>query len=314
MNIAWVIGRGGLLGTALERALERSGTVLFVPERSFPWSDADATVSLMQREIGRFAEAVASASSWEIYWAAGVGTMGSAAASMTTEALVLQRLTEGLAMVGLPIERGRFAFASSAGAIYAGATDDIIDERSPIGPTTDYARAKLAQEATVRHLVDATAIRALVCRISTLYGVAQTVGKAQGLLTHISRCIVRNQTITIFVPLDTIRDYIGADDAAAVMIDALRGLDAPGFAMKIIASERPTTISEILSIFRRLSRRAPRIVTTGTATSAVYPRRIQYRSLVPGPGASTSTSLLLGIDRILTAERRRYVAGEAAAR
>lgn len=153
-------------------------------------------------------------------------------------------------------------------------------------------------------------MRLLIARISTLYGVGQASGKPQGLLTHMSRCLIRNEAIQIYVSLDTIRDYIMADDAAANVIETARSL-APGAAvMRIVASEQPATISEIVSIFKRIARRPPRIVKSDAPASSVYSRRIQFRSLLPLSGSRRPTSLLVGISQVLAAERLRYVLAE----
>ena len=66
--------------------------------------------------------------------------------------------------------------------------------------------------------------------------------KPQGLLTHIARCIIGNRPIQIYVPLDTVRDDIAADDAAAIMVAGVRALAArPRVLTKI--QEKKLTIS-----------------------------------------------------------------------
>ena len=174
------------------------------------------------------------------------------------------------------------------------------------------------QEAMAARFASETDVDVFIARISTLYGVGQSGAKAQGLLTHISRCIVRNRAFQIFVPLDTIRDYIAADDAAAMMIEASRQGAVPTMKrggrthIRIVASERPTTIGEIVAIFKRIARRPPRFVTSATPASSVYTRRMQFRSnLAPLPLAHPKTTLLVGISQVLEAERARYVAASS---
>lgn len=307
-NHAWVIGRGGLLGSAIERALRRTDVSIFILEQRFSWT----VPAVLQRELEvaceHFAASLGPRDRWTLHWAAGVGSMGSTAQDLVTETAALEGLLGVVERSGLCAEHGRVALASSAGAIYAGATDAVIDERTVEGPTTAYAHAKLAQERCVLDHAARFGTGALIARISTLYGAGQASGKRQGLLTHISRCLIRNTPVQIFVPLDTIRDYLAADDAAAIMLDALDGVGPRRTAMKIVASERPVTISEILSIFKRLARRPPRIVTSGSASSSLYTRRMQFRSRVPPSRSRPPLDLLIGISRLLAAERLRYVA------
>jgi UDP-glucose 4-epimerase len=210
---------------------------------------------------------------------------------------------------------GAVAFASSAGAIYAGSPDCIITENTPPAPTTAYGREKLLQEDLVRAIADANRRRTvLLARFSTLYGPGQSFGKQQGLLAHMARCILRSRPIQIYVPLDTIRDYIAADDAAAAMITALRAIGQdPSVVTKIIASEQPTTIAEIISIFRRIARRAPRVITSASNLTGIYSRRVQFQSVV-GPKCvrAPGTSLFVGIAQVMAAERSAFVRSPAA--
>lgn len=311
MTVAWVIGGSGLLGSALCRALRNHGTGLFYPPSRFNWGNSHELAHQLAAAVHSFADQVGINSRWEIYWAAGVGTMNSSATALAPETDALSILL-GLikSQPQLIAGHGTLILASSAGAIYAGATDQIINENTPPAPTTAYAHEKIRQEEMLRSFTLAhSGISALIARISTLYGPRQSAEKQQGLITHIARCILRNQLIKIYVPLDTIRDYIGADDAAAAIVVTSRATSgSPRARTKIIASEQPATIAEIVGIYKRLVRRAPRIVTSASELTDVYSRRIQFRSMVALEYARTSrTSLLVGIAEVMAAERASFV-------
>jgi len=311
MTIAWVIGGGGLLGSALQNALRRHGTALFVPEMPFDWGDGPLLNKQMAAAVQVFAEQASGTGQWQIYWAAGVGVMSSADEALAPETQTLARLLQLLAaapqLMAVP---GAVAFASSAGAIYAGAGAAIITEHTAPAPTTAYARQKLKQEALLADFALAhPCLSVLNARISTVYGPGQAPGKQQGLLTHIARRILRNQPIQIYVPYDTIRDYIAVDDAAGAMVGALALAGRqPGVCTKIIASEHPTTIAEIIAVFRRIARRAPLVVTSASKLSNLYARRVQFRSVVLTNAARPmATSLAVGIARLMVAERAAFV-------
>jgi UDP-glucose 4-epimerase len=316
MTIAWVLGSGGLLGSALCRALRRNGTKLFFAAERFRWASASQFAPQLEAAVQAFAAGVGATDRWEIYWAAGVGTMGSSDRDLALETrflTLLLRLVESESR--LAAKPGAVAFASSAGAIHAGSPYKIITENTPPAPTTAYGREKLRQEDLVRSVADADRRRAvLLARFSTLYGPGQSFGKQQGLLAHIARCILRSRPIQIYVPLDTIRDYIAADDAATAMIAALRATgEGPRVLTKIIASEQPTTIAEIISIFRRIARRAPRVITSASNLTGIYSRRMQFRSVVaPKCAGAPGTSLLVGIAQVMATERSAFVRGPAA--
>ena len=311
MTVAWVVGNGGLLGAALCRALGNEESTLFFPANRFSWGNSLEVDAQMVAAVQAFASVVKSNDRWQIYWAAGVGTMGSTQDDMSAETRALTQLLSLLAadprLMAVP---GAIAFASSAGAIYAGAADAVITENTTTAPTTIYAREKLHQEGLVAAFSLANSrTSALLARISTIYGPGQAAGKQQGLLTHIARRTLRNQPIQIYVPYDTIRDYIAVDDAAAAIICALHSAcRSPGALIKIIASEHPTTIAEIVSVFKRLARRSPRIVTSASKLSALYTRRVQFRSLaLPEQVKIPKKSLQVGIAQLMAAERAAFV-------
>jgi len=310
MRLTWVVGGHGLLGTALIGAMPPTAALYQVPFR-FRWADPTLLHEQLKRAAEGFALAAQGADEWSLYWAAGVGTMQSDAGAMAAETAALQVLLSQLDSHAVLRHRpGRFMLASSAGAIYAGSRDTLISEDSEAAPTTDYARAKLQQEQLVSEYArhhPGTAV--LAARYSTLYGQRQAAGKPQGLLTHISRQVLRGLPVRIYVPLDTIRDYLEVNDAARATVAALEQLPPGSAVTKIIAAERPTTISEIMAVFRRVSPRPPKIVTSTTRASALYARRIQFRSSVrPDLRPGYRTSLLVGIAGLLEAERKRYAA------
>lgn len=314
MIVAWVVGGKGLLGSALCRALKDDGVRLHTPTEPFCWHDTSQLIVQIPTALKEFSSAVGDHGCWEIYWAAGIGTMSSPQASLTSETVALSEMLRGLESdSALLISPGSIAFASSAGAIYAGSKDDIITENSSPAPTTAYAHEKLHQEALIRSFTERhNKARALIARISTLFGVAKETGKRHGLLAHMARNIARNTPTHIYVPFDTTRDYIAADDAATEMICSLRSIasESPGTVTRIIASERPTTVAEIFSTFRRVARRAPRIVTGISDMSGLYPPRMQFRSVSPHLGTGKNgKSLLVGVAELIAAERQAYAAG-----
>lgn len=311
MTIAWVLGSSGLLGSALWNVLSRTEIILFTPAERFRWDCEQELTVQLETAAKSFAAAVGSENNWCIYWAAGVGIMSSTEEELAVETRVLSKLLSFVeSQPELVTTNGRFAFASSAGAIYAGATADIITEDTPVAPTTVYAHEKLKQESLLtKFAITHCRTTVLFARISTLYGPGQAIGKRQGLLAEIARRILRNQTIQIYVPFDTIRDYIAADDAAEAIVAAMLSLSGKsGVFTKIIASEQPTTIAEIISIYKRITRRPPRIVTCACKLSCIYTRRIQFHSIaVPVNAQINRTSLHVGIAQVMAAERSAYL-------
>lgn len=306
---AWVIGAGGLLGSALVRALRlRPGMAVHDVQRRLAWGRNDVLAEQLDREVAGFARLAEAAERWSLVWAAGVGAMSSDAAVLGTESQAVELLFERLAAE--PVFRrvpGSFVLASSAGALYGQSRDETVSESSAVAPGTAYARHKLQQEARFRRMVDGQpGWSALIARYSTLYGVGQSRDKAQGLISQLARRIVANEVIHIYVPLDTIRDYIFADDAAERTLTAMRGLQgrAGECVVKIIAAEQSTSIAQLVGLFKRVSRRPVRLVTSVNSLSPLYVRCIRFRSEEPiGQPHGSGRSLQIGIHQVLEAER-----------
>lgn len=310
MRHVWVIGASGLLGSALSGALRTGGDQPFTPAERLAWHDTPRVMAQLAKSVVEFSSLVNAGDTWEVYWAAGIGTFASLAEELDRETVVLAAFLTALEQQpALRAASGAISLASSAGALYAGASNEIINEETAVAPTTPYAHAKLEQEGLVAAFAERQGnVFALTARISTLYGVGQAFGKKQGLLTHIARSIVRNRPVQIYVPFDTIRDYITASDAAVRMVMIVR--QHAGEARRVtqvVASEQPTTIAEILATFKRVSRRAPRVVTGVDRNTALYTRQVQFRSLMPsGEHGWPSTSLIVGIGQLLQAERFHF--------
>lgn len=313
MSIAWVIGAGGVLGSALCRALQGQGRVLFEPQRRFNWLVPALLGEQFALSVTEFARLAASADRWEIYWAAGVGTMGSLPEQLNTETYALRALLQFIAREpALNETPSAVAFASSAGAIYAGSRDYVITEHSESAPTTEYARVKLLQEGMIRKFAaTGTDSKVLIARLSTLYGLGQSRGKPQGLISHIARSILKNLPVKIYVPLDTIRDYIAADDAASSMVAGISAAsDEQPIRTTIIASENPVTIAAIIATFKRVTRRMPRIVMATDSLGTHYPRRVFFKSVASENATRPrKTSLLVGIAGIMAGERISHMRG-----
>lgn len=315
MKRVWVIGAGGMLGGAVTRELRRSDVSIYQYPEPFDWLNPERIRTQFGRAVQEFLAGLSSQDDWEIYWTAGVGSMGSGKVDLDGETAALEEL---LALLGNRLSEckasGVIGFASSAGALYAGCQDFEITENSPATAVNDYARAKLEQERLLEHFVSKSGgVRLLVGRFSTLYGAGQAVGKRQGLLSHIARCALRHQPIEIFVPMDTSRDYLFVDDAASSFVVSLRALRGHGcdVHIRIIAAEQSVTIAEIISTFNRLIKKRLRVVFNCNSLSAQYAPRVAYRSVSPltvGIEIKRHT-LLEGAASLLRAERMAYIAG-----
>lgn len=198
---------------------------------------------------------VAGSRDWSVVWAAGAATTSTREADAIRELAVLERLLDAVGSA-LPQGRGGFFLASSAGGVYAGSRHPPFDDRTVPAPLSAYGELKLRQERlaldSLRGLCPVT-----IGRISNLYGPGQNLSKLQGLVSRLALAAVTQQPINIFVSLDTIRDYIYADDAArAVMAASARARERQDDSrVEVIASGQPATIAQLIRTMNQVARR-----------------------------------------------------------
>ncbi len=313
MTLAWVLGRGGLLGQALTRTLLQQDVKFFCAPYPISWNDPSWWLWQFNQGAKNLAQQLQPGQPWIVYWAAGLGTMSSSAEDMAKETQALKLLLDALdQQASLSRAPGTVVLASSAGALHANPDTALVTEDSPPTPNTAYGHAKLVHEALLREWASRAPDRlVLLARLSSLYGPGQAWGKKQGLISHMARSLLRQQPVHIYVPLGTLRDYVYADDAAQKMAGATHRLDrAQPIHCRLICSERAVSVAEIMATFTRLTRRAPRIVTSVARASALYPARVVFRSLFQAAHCTAHlTSLPVGISRVLESERQLMAHG-----
>jgi UDP-glucose 4-epimerase len=160
------------------------------------------------------------------------------------------------------------------------------DESSPVRPLAAYGQAKLDGEALVTAWSQRTGTPSLIGRIANLYGPGQNLGKGQGLISQICRTHLTGQPLSIYVSLDTLRDYLFAPDCARLIVAGLARLrqedssTRPLVVTKILASQRAITIGAVLGEMRRIFKRSPRIVLGASGVAAMQAKDLSLRSRV----------------------------------
>jgi UDP-glucose 4-epimerase len=159
---------------------------------------------------------------------------------------------------------GAIFLASSVGGIYSGNLDALLTEHTPPRPISNYGTHKLRMEQALRKWIEVFPnTSCLIGRISNLYGPGQDLHKAQGIISHLSRCLIYRRPVNIYVSLDTRRDYLFADDCAHQIAASLSRLmtERPRATLKIFASEETTSLARIVGVFFRMSKHRPLIVS-----------------------------------------------------
>lgn len=283
--LTWVVGASGLLGHAVVAEARASGHETM--QCTVPWDDPDASVAALVAG----AESMLSRAArrpWRLVWAAGAGVVATGKPQLDQEAECFEGfmswLTERLGVDDAM--NGSMFLASSAGGVYAGSAGPPFTEESVPVPMSHYGHTKLRLESAAADLCSRTGAQVVCGRIANLYGPGQDLHKAQGLISQLAKASLTRQPITLYAPLDTLRDYLYVQDCAQMTVAALdRPRPAPDrvggrVVTKIFASGRPTTIAAVLGTFSRtLKRRAPVVIAPPSA-AAFQVRDLRLRSTV----------------------------------
>ena len=241
----WVIGAGGLLGSALCRQIENPFFGRLIPWASQPEASHALVESLMD-----FA-ARTNGEPWRIIWAAGRATTAAFPWETEHELAIFERFLSAL-QENTPRGLGVFTLVSSAGAVYAGSRHPPFTTSTPIRPLSSYGQLKLAQEQTTDQLSGCD-ITTLIVRVSNIYGPGQDLTKLQGIVSRLCWAAISRDRANIFVPLDTIRDYIYVHDAASRILhqsNLLTSGSARTRNLKIVASGQPMSLGHVVNTVR----------------------------------------------------------------
>jgi UDP-glucose 4-epimerase len=303
MRKALVIGGGGLLGSHLIVELQSQGISVLRPTLSFSWEDTEMLSKQFRLVIEEFTKTVNLSEEWFIYWSAGIASMHSSEQDLSKETYQFNDFIQATLKSSLDLSKGALIFSSSAGAVYAGSKERLISEDSSVAPINPYGLEKLKQEKLLEAILSAhPEFTILITRISTLYGVRNRQSSSQGLLAHISRKVVLNQPIHIYVPLETMRDYIHAQDAALCIIKTVRDIQNKGGGIftKIVAYERAHSIADIMGLFKRLSHKNLRTIHYSIPSTEYYQNNVQFRSVNFMESSKTyRRNLLIGISQLI---------------
>jgi UDP-glucose 4-epimerase len=274
----WIIGQG-LLGQAIGRAR---------PDAPFgvriPWSQPDRAVEALADGLHTFVSAAATDNRLEIFWSAGRAVTSTARELVLREAQIFERFLDVLGGMH-DSDRARLVvvLASSVGGAYAGSSSPPFSEATPEAPASAYGEGKLLMEAALAEATAAGGWRSAVGRLTNIYGPGQDLTKGQGLISVLVRAHLTDTPATIYVPLDTLRDYIYEDDAARLMSAmASRAATMPAgtTTVKIVGSGRAVSVGALVGELQRLKRRRGTIVLGSSAAAQGQALDLRVRSRV----------------------------------
>lgn len=243
----WVIGAGGLFGSALLRKASQP----FIGA-AIPWDDSAKALQALVGSLEDFSKVATE--EWCIAWAAGRATTSSSFEESQRELDLFHDFVRHLAE-HTPPGKGTFLVTSSAGGVYAGSSSPPFTSASRPEPISNYGRLKLDQERIADQTLSQR-MNVTIARLSNLYGPGQDLRKLQGLVSRLALAAITKQPLSIFVPLDTLRDYIYADDAAvqALSLITRNTRRSPQAQVRLIASGESVSVGTVISLMNDVTR------------------------------------------------------------
>lgn len=299
INADWIVGHG-LLGSAVSRALADRAERVRVR-----WDDNIAALDDLRRGLSHLY--ATDADTYTVYWCAGSGVTATPAEVLHRERMLFESFMSSLAdYPPTKLERTVFFLASSVGGAYAGVSEPPFTEYSPTAPASAYGETKLAMERALTQAAAQTGVRVFIGRITNLYGPGQRLGKRQGLISVICETYVHREPATVYVSLDTLRDYVYEDDCAGVVVAGARRTSMMGrgsVTTKIIGAGTAVSIGELIGTITRINRRRP-LIAFGAGNAIGQAPDLRIRSEVwTDLDALVETSLPTGVSKVLRSLR-----------
>lgn len=246
----------GRLGAAIRESLER-GASWKTEAIPFPWGDARGLEAAADAAIRRAVGISGPRGRAAVVWAAGACGFAATEEEASGEALAFGTVLAVAMGIAAATDPGSvdFHLLSSAGGLFEGQLG--VGTSSHPAPLRPYGRLKLAEE---RCALDAAAtLRLRVYRASSVYGPVRD-GRRMGLVSTLVRDCAMGWETPIFGDMDTLRDYVHADDAGSFVARAVAVPGAvPAPSVSFLASGKATSIRDVLALVARASGRECRV-------------------------------------------------------
>jgi len=301
--INWVIGSHGMLGSSVNDELLKFGPT-WQPSSHIIWAENTDSQSIERMDssinaaVAEFTHAK-DLQNWNIFWCAGIGVVNSPNEVLELEIHAVKCLIAALTRFKLDkCGAGKIFFASSAGAVYAGSLNPPFTESSLPIAISDYGRQKLKIEDLFINYGKINNVKIVIGRIANLYGTRQNRFKKQGLITTLIQNSLTNRFVNIYVPLNTIRNYIYTEDAAKKIIWQVTNAN-DSFRLVIICSNNNISLSRVLRLTQDVTRKKLLYFQSCDEDTTLQPIDLRLTTEHPNNLESFSeTSLVVGINNI----------------
>ena len=293
---AWVLGSGGLLGSALVRRAKHHNIDVFTGDQ-IPWSKPHERARIFDKSSRDLAQACArTGTPMVVLWAAGVAGVSSDHSTAMAETEILNELLAAL-RPHWPSTAATFFLASSAGAVYAASSQAPFTSSSPTVANSPYGNAKLEQEKLLATTLP-PGVRGVIGRLGNIYG-PPTHGR-HGLVSRLTIAALTRSALNLFVPTETLRDYCWSDDAADLIWRDVLNEDLDS-CTRIIGSGQAVTISQVIATVQAVTHRKVPLALGTDPESARQPIDLRLKpDWLASPSEIQPLDLASGIKRLVS--------------
>ena len=262
----WILGQGGFLGTATARSALRSGYSLF-KGKSLPWGEPRLRLRALAQTAELFGQ-FAVGGSPIIVWAAGADGVGKREGEGEVESFT--DFVRAISSIE-SLHGARVVVCSSAGGVYSASTDPPFSVVSPVAAANQYGANKIAiEEIAGVELSGEFGVH--IARITNLYG--PWPGPRQGLVNRMCTAAATRKALQIYVPLDTVRDYIYVSDAADLLL-LESAASGPGQSLSLIGSGENSSVGEVIKTVTNVTHRKVPISLAYLESTKLQPRDLR---------------------------------------
>jgi UDP-glucose 4-epimerase len=190
---------------------------------------------------------------------------------------------------------GRMFFASSAGGVYAGSSNPPFTEETVPIPISDYGAQKLQIEELLINFGKNNNVEIRIGRIANIYGANQNIRKQQGIVTALVKSTILNTTVSMYVPLNTLRNYIFVSDAAFKIINFVRS-STNNHEVRNICSNENWSLGSLIRITKDVTKKRIHLAHAVNRKSLLQPLDLSMKSLSENKESSVrEVSLPVGV-------------------
>jgi UDP-glucose 4-epimerase len=242
----WILGQGGFLGTAIARSARKAGYSVF-EGHPIPWRTPgirSETMLELAEQFGQFS----SGRTPLIVWAAGAD--GVSPRQDEGEVESFSDFVHAISSIS-SLSTAKVVVCSSAGGVYSASPNPPFSVTSPISAANQYGANKIAIEAIAETELP-NSVKVHIARITNLYG--PWPGPRQGLVNRMCTAAATRKALQIYVPLDTVRDYIYIDDAADLILFEA-GATRADYSLSLIGSGENSSVGEVIKTVTNVTHR-----------------------------------------------------------